>query len=312
MWISLSVFTFSCCVTTVLQTYWLKTTHIYHLQSQWSRSSGVIHLGSLLGQSCGLIWGSPVEGFTSKFMWLYWHSFPSNWGPGLLTHCQSETVLSFLTNKPSQRGHLLPQIQQWRESPCKMNITVSCNVITKVIYPHLAIFYWLEESHRPSAQSKGKICISYINGRVYLPSMMNCPCHMQHAIHPISSFLPVLYHSVTSPNLEPYSNQTQSEWVSLGVVHFSLSILKCETSYLDTNTLGGHMVGQAEDNSYSYFCSKRGKCKVQRNFHKNSEIYANKCTELLDEVAKLEHNSPQFLALLSCLFPAWSFLFHER
>lgn len=70
MWISLSVFTFSCCVTTVLQTYWLKTTHIYHLQSQWIRSSGVIHLGSLLGQSCGLIWGSPTEGFTSKFTWL--------------------------------------------------------------------------------------------------------------------------------------------------------------------------------------------------------------------------------------------------
>ena len=152
-----------------------------------------------------------MEGFTSKFMWLYWHSFPSNQGPGLLTHCQFETVLSFLTNKPSQCGHLLPQIRQGRESPCKMNITVLCNVITKVIYPHLAIFYWLEESHRPSAQSKGKICTSYINGRVYLPSMMNCPYHIQHAIHPISSFLPVLYHSVISPNLEPQSNQTQSE-----------------------------------------------------------------------------------------------------
>lgn len=53
------------------------------------------------------------------------------------------------------------------------------------------------------------------------------------------------------------------------------------------------MVGQAEDNSYSYFCSKRGKWKVQRNFHKNSETYADKCTELLDEAARLERNSPQ-------------------
>lgn len=25
----------------------------------------------------------------------YWHSFPSNWGPWLLTHCQSETVSVF-------------------------------------------------------------------------------------------------------------------------------------------------------------------------------------------------------------------------
>ena len=148
--------------------------------------------------------------------------------------------------------------------------------------------------------------------RVYLPSVMTCPYHIQHPIHPISSFLPVLYHSVISPNLEPYSNQTQSEWVSLGVVHFSLSILKCEASYLATNTLSGHMVGQSEDNNYGYFCSKRGKWKVQRNFRKNSEIYADKCMELLDEVAKLGGDSPQFLALLSCLFPAWPFLFHER
>lgn len=110
--------------------------------------SSEAHLGKdLLPSSCGC----------------YWHSFPSNWVPWLLTHCQSETVLSFLTNKPSQCGHLLPQIQEGRESPCKMNITVLCNIITKVTYPHLAIVYWLEESHRPSAQSRGKICTSYTN-----------------------------------------------------------------------------------------------------------------------------------------------------
>lgn len=34
------------------------------------------------------------------------------------------------------------------------------------------------------------------------------------------------------------------------------------------------------------------------------EVYADKWRELLDEVAKFGRNSPQFLALLSCLFPA--------
>lgn len=116
------------------------------------------HLGSLLSQSYGLIWGSAGEGFTSKIMWLL-SAFSALWAVSLgsqrLTSCQPETVLSFLPSEPSQYGHLLPQIQQGRESPCKMDITLLCNAITKATNLHHSIFYWLEESYRPSPQSRG-------------------------------------------------------------------------------------------------------------------------------------------------------------
>lgn len=184
------------------------------------------HLGSLLSQSYGLIWGSAGEGFTSKIMWLL-SAFSALWAVSLgsqrLTSCQPETVLSFLPSEPSQYGHFLPQIQQGRESPCKMDITLLCNAITKATNLHHSIFYWLEESYRPSPQSRGVHYTGYEHqkGRdhwdhhiVYLPASIMCPRRVQNAFLPsqVSTKFYTIQSFPQSP--EPYLSQTHM-WMSL-------------------------------------------------------------------------------------------------